>query len=122
MSSNDTEMQYEISPLTGEVILNYRQVLCLAKKLKENNTAILLGGDILSQNNQYIPASWYYNPDTHLSRTVNIRMSCEMTEGYLKTLQQKETMKFIPVLDIPLSAQAIMNLIGSDPDQLNICN
>ena len=117
MIHNHTELQYETSPLTSEIILSYQQILLLAERLKEENAAILLGGDVLSQNDQYIPTSWYYNPDLCLSRTENIKRSCERTVSCLNALHQKENLKFIPVLDTPFSPLDIMKLISPESEQ-----
>jgi len=85
-------------PRTGEYVLTYAELLRLLQYIKENECAVVLGGDVLNEKDQYLYANWWYNSDDALSQTENIHRSCDEAMRYVKSLSAPQEKHYIAVL------------------------
>lgn len=84
---------------TGEFILNYQEFMTLIDFIFTHKTAIILGGDVLTESDQYTYSNWYYNSDASLSRDENIINSCLAAKEYLERMNHSASLHYIVVLD-----------------------
>ena len=85
--------------LTGEIILTYREALTAITFILNEGSFVILGGDVLSTNDEYIYAFWNYEIDLSLSPVENTHSSCETALAYILSLKNKEMCNYILVLD-----------------------
>lgn len=84
---------------TGETILSYKEALATIHHVFEEESFIILGGDVLNTNDEYIYAFWNYEIDSALSPMENARLSCHKALTYITSLKNKEMCNYIFVLD-----------------------
>ena len=94
------------STWTREFILTYKELLVLIEYIQEHRNAIILGGDVLHENDQYTGMNWYYDPMDTLSQIQNSINSCDNTKHYIFCqLPHAEAYHYIVVLDESMSVR-----------------
>ena len=85
--------------LTGEIILTYREALTAITFILNEGSFVILGGDVLNTNDEYVYAFWSYEIDFSLSPVKNTHSSCHKALTYISSLKNKEVCNYILVLD-----------------------
>ena len=88
-----------IREYTGESILSYTEVLILLNHVRAHKDTIILGGDVLNENDEYTYENWYYDRNDALSFEENVDLSCQVTLAHLSGIINKENMNYILVLE-----------------------
>lgn len=89
----------QLNPLTHEYRLSYSELRSLVDHIRQNNCAVILGGDVVNAANEYIYANWYYEPNPDIEKGENIRLSCQSTLDYIHQLNEYENLFYILVLE-----------------------
>ena len=85
-------------PQTNEPMLSYAETTQLLAHITQTKCAIILGGDVLDKQYQYLVPNWHYTPDDSFSRDENIQRSCEYARSFIQGLPHKHKAFFILVL------------------------
>lgn len=84
-------------PLTGEYVLDFREVKEIISFIKSAQCAIIIGGDVLNLSYEYIYANWYYEPNEN-EWNKQVKESCDSSLRYLNSLEHPEKYLYILVL------------------------
>ena len=87
------------SPLTGETILSYDELILLLGYVFQQKYAIILGGDVLDANDRHTYLNWYYQPQESITRVENITQSCQAAKRYIQRLAEARSRHYVVVLD-----------------------
>ncbi len=88
-----------IRALTGETILTYHETLTAINYISKEEMCIILGGDVLNANDEYIYGFWDYETNSTLTRGQNVCLSCQKALSYITSLKDKEKNNYVLVLD-----------------------
>ena len=87
------------SPLTGEPILSYDELILLLDYIFQQKYAIILGGDVLDANDRHTYLNWYYQPQESITRVENITQSCQAAKRYIQEMAEARSRHYVVVLD-----------------------
>ena len=87
------------SPLTGETILSYDELILLLDYVFQQKYAIILGGDVLDANDRHTYLNWYYQPQESITRVENITQSCQAAMRYIQEMAEARSRHYVVVLD-----------------------
>lgn len=85
-------------PLTHEYVLSYQEVLTLLQHIMTNEHMMVLGGDVLNEEDQYTYENWFYSYSDSLSRKENMMKSCDEAMKYISNLSEPHKYHYIVVL------------------------
>lgn len=85
-------------PLTHEYVLSYQEVLTVLQHITTNENMLILGGDVLNKDDQYIYENWFYSYSDSLSRKENMIRSCDETMKFISSLSDPHKYHYVVVL------------------------
>lgn len=84
-------------PLTGEYVLDFKEIKEIIHFVESTQCAIILGGDILNTSYKYVYASWFYEPNQD-TWSKQVKNSCNCSLQQLNSLEHPEQYLYILVL------------------------
>ena len=86
-------------PDTHEYVLTYAEVLCALSHIGSHLDTVILGGDVLDDEDHHTYMNWYYQRNETLTMAKNARLSCDQAMQYITNLPNPQLYRYILVLN-----------------------